>query len=138
MAHTTKDKAKLLIRVRRIRDRWKQLKSASTANTNVLGCFNFWPLVVVRLNGLMAEVLEGHIRFHVLAPGNCQERSPQVEAAEELIDVVRHLPKVDRAKIRILHEMSESIMTRNGIEFFRSCKELLEDAEKSLIRHPRP
>ena len=40
------------------------------------------------LNGLMAEVLEGHIRFHVLDPKS-GKNAPQVEAAEELIDVVR-------------------------------------------------
>jgi DNA-binding FrmR family transcriptional regulator len=40
------------------------------------------------LNGLMAEVLEGHIRFHVLDPES-GKNAPQVEAAEELIDVVR-------------------------------------------------
>jgi DNA-binding FrmR family transcriptional regulator len=40
------------------------------------------------LNGLMAEVMEGHIRFHVLDPKSVKN-APQVEAAEELIDVVR-------------------------------------------------
>ena len=40
------------------------------------------------LNGLMAEVLEGHVRFHVLDPKS-GKNTPQVEAAEELIDVVR-------------------------------------------------
>jgi len=40
------------------------------------------------LNGLMAEVVEGHIRFHVLDPKSAKN-APQVEAAEELIDVVR-------------------------------------------------
>jgi FrmR/RcnR family transcriptional regulator, repressor of frmRAB operon len=40
------------------------------------------------LNGLMAEVMEGHIRFHVLSPDN-GKNSPQMEAAAELIDVVR-------------------------------------------------
>jgi DNA-binding FrmR family transcriptional regulator len=40
------------------------------------------------LNGLMAELIEGHIRFHVLAP-NGRKGVPQAEAAEELIDVVR-------------------------------------------------
>ena len=40
------------------------------------------------LNGLMAEVMEGHIRFHVLSPDS-GKNSPQMEAAEELIDVVR-------------------------------------------------
>jgi hypothetical protein len=36
----------------------------------------------------MAEVVEGHVRFHVLAPGNGRN-SPQAKAAEELIDIVR-------------------------------------------------
>jgi DNA-binding FrmR family transcriptional regulator len=40
------------------------------------------------LNGLMAEVMEGHVRFHVLSP-NSSKNSPQAQAAEELIDVVR-------------------------------------------------
>lgn len=40
------------------------------------------------LNGLMAEVMEGHVRFHVLAPDKSKD-SPQAQAAEELIDIVR-------------------------------------------------
>jgi hypothetical protein len=36
----------------------------------------------------MAEVVEGHIPFHVLALGNAKNSS-LVEAADELIDVVR-------------------------------------------------
>jgi FrmR/RcnR family transcriptional regulator, repressor of frmRAB operon len=40
------------------------------------------------LNGLMAEVMEGHVRFHVLNPRS-GSNSSQVEAAEELIDIVR-------------------------------------------------
>jgi DNA-binding FrmR family transcriptional regulator len=40
------------------------------------------------LNALMAEVMEGHVRFHVLHPRS-GKNSPQVEAAEELIDIVR-------------------------------------------------
>jgi DNA-binding FrmR family transcriptional regulator len=35
----------------------------------------------------MAEVMEGHIRFHVLSP-HTSANSSQAEAAEELIDVV--------------------------------------------------
>jgi len=40
------------------------------------------------LNDLMAEIMEGHIRFHVLPP-DIAKNSPQRQAAEELIDVVR-------------------------------------------------
>jgi DNA-binding FrmR family transcriptional regulator len=40
------------------------------------------------LNGLMAELIEGHLRFHVLDPG--QKTSPsQLEAADELMAVVK-------------------------------------------------
>ena len=40
------------------------------------------------LNALMAEVLDGHIRFHVL-DSKSGKNVPQLEAAEELINVVR-------------------------------------------------
>jgi DNA-binding FrmR family transcriptional regulator len=36
----------------------------------------------------MAEVIEGHIRFHVANP-NGQQSSKQAQAVEELIDVVK-------------------------------------------------
>jgi DNA-binding FrmR family transcriptional regulator len=40
------------------------------------------------INGLMAELLEGHIRYHVIgSDGN--RSSDQTQAAEELIDVLR-------------------------------------------------
>ena len=40
------------------------------------------------MNGLMAEVMEDHIRFHVVDPA--RERDPdKARGAEELIDVVR-------------------------------------------------
>jgi DNA-binding FrmR family transcriptional regulator len=39
------------------------------------------------INGLMAEVLEGHVRFHVLNPDQ-RPTSGQARAVQELIDVV--------------------------------------------------
>jgi DNA-binding FrmR family transcriptional regulator len=36
----------------------------------------------------MAEMIEGHIRFHVVDPGK-NPNSPQAQAAEELIDIIR-------------------------------------------------
>jgi hypothetical protein len=36
----------------------------------------------------MAEIIEGHIRFHVLSPDG-KQKSQQTEAVEELIDVVK-------------------------------------------------
>jgi FrmR/RcnR family transcriptional regulator, repressor of frmRAB operon len=88
MAHTTKDKAKLLSRVRRIRGQVEAIERALDGDQE---CSSVLQLVAAcrgALNGLMAEVMEGHVRFHVLNPRSGRN-SPQVEAAEELIDIVR-------------------------------------------------
>jgi DNA-binding FrmR family transcriptional regulator len=88
MAHTAKNKPKLLTRVRRIRG---QVEAIERALDDDQQCFSVLQLMAAcrgALNGLMAEVMEGHIRFHVLAPGN-GKHSPQLEAGEQLIDVVR-------------------------------------------------
>jgi DNA-binding FrmR family transcriptional regulator len=87
MAHTTKDKAKLLSRVRRIRG---QVEAIERALDGEHACSSVLQLMAAcrgALNGLMAEVVEGHIRFHILDPKS-GENAPQMEAAEELIDVV--------------------------------------------------
>jgi DNA-binding FrmR family transcriptional regulator len=88
MAHTTKDKDRLLIRVRRIRGQVEAIERAIDGEQECTGVLQLLAACRGALNGLMAEVMEGHIRFHVLAPGEAKD-SPQVEAAEELIGVVR-------------------------------------------------
>ena len=88
MAHTTKDKEKLMLRVRRIRG---QLDAIERALDSDHECSNILQLMAAcrgALNGLMAEVIEGHVWFHVLSPKE-DRNSPQAEAAEELIEVVR-------------------------------------------------
>jgi DNA-binding FrmR family transcriptional regulator len=88
MAHTAKDKKKLLTRVRRIRGQVEAIERALDSEQECAGVLQLMAACRGALNGLMAEVMEGHIRFHVLSPNN-RKNSPQVEAAEELIDVVR-------------------------------------------------
>jgi hypothetical protein len=44
--------------------------------------------VYVAMNGLMAEIIEGHIRLHVVDP-DTHPTSEQSKAAQELIDLVR-------------------------------------------------
>jgi DNA-binding FrmR family transcriptional regulator len=88
MAHTTKDRKKLLLRVRRIRGQVESLERALSEDHE---CFAILQLVAAcrgALNGLMAELVEGHVRFHVLAP-NSGKASAQAAAAEELIEIVR-------------------------------------------------
>jgi DNA-binding FrmR family transcriptional regulator len=87
MAHTKRDQAKLLLRVRRIRG---QINALERALTDEAECFSILQLMAAcrgALNGLMAEVIEGHVRFHVLPP-DVKTNSPQAEAAEELIEII--------------------------------------------------
>jgi FrmR/RcnR family transcriptional regulator, repressor of frmRAB operon len=88
MAHTTKDKEKLLVRVRRIRGQVDAIGRALESEQECAGVLQLMAACRGALNGLMADVMEGHIRFHVLSPDD-GKNSPQMEAAEELIDVVR-------------------------------------------------
>ena len=88
MAHTTKSREKLLIRVRRIRG---QVEAIERALGEEHECADVLQLVAAcrgALNGLMAELVEGHIWFHVLDPNRAKD-SPQAAAAEELINIVR-------------------------------------------------
>ena len=88
MAHTTKNKEKLLTRVRRIRGQVDAIERALDSEQECTGVLQLMAACRGALNGLMAEVMEGHVRFHVLSPEN-RKNSPQAQAAEELIDVVR-------------------------------------------------
>ena len=88
VSHTTKDKKKLLSRIRRIKGQSEAIERALEGDGE---CEEILQLVAScrgALNGLMAELIEGHVRFHVLSPE--QKTLPsQLEAADELIAVVK-------------------------------------------------
>jgi DNA-binding FrmR family transcriptional regulator len=88
MAHTTKEKEKLLTRVRRIRGQVNAIEKALDSEQECGGVLQLMAACRGALNGLMAEVMEGHVRFHVMS-ANGRQNSRQVKAAEELIEVVR-------------------------------------------------
>lgn len=88
MAHTVRAKSKLIARVRRIRGQMEAVERALEAET---GCSDVLQLIAsVRgaMNGLMAEVMEEHIRSHVVDPARDAD-SERAQGAQELIDVVR-------------------------------------------------
>jgi DNA-binding FrmR family transcriptional regulator len=88
MAHTIRDKKKLLNRVRRIRG---QIDAVEKALEQEQDCTTILMTIAAcrgAINGLMAEVIEGHIRFHVVDPDH-QPTSDTARAAQELIDVVK-------------------------------------------------
>jgi FrmR/RcnR family transcriptional regulator, repressor of frmRAB operon len=88
MAHTIRDKTKLLNRVRRIRG---QIEAVERAIDQEQDCSDILHAIAAchgAIKGLMAEVIEGHIRFHVVDPDR-QPTSDQAQAAQELIDVIK-------------------------------------------------
>jgi DNA-binding FrmR family transcriptional regulator len=88
MAHTVRDKRKLLMRVRRIRGQIDALERLLEAEADCSKTLHLTVACRGAINSLMTEILEGHIRFHVVNPED-QPTSGQVEAAEEVIEVVR-------------------------------------------------
>jgi DNA-binding FrmR family transcriptional regulator len=88
VSHTTKDKKKLLSRIRRIKGQSEAIERALEGDGE---CEEILQLVAScrgALNGLMAELIEGHVRFHVLSP-ELKTLPSQLEAADELISVVK-------------------------------------------------
>ena len=88
MSHTIRGKAKLVSRVRRIRG---QVEALERALETEAGCAQTLQLIAsVRgaINSLTAEIMEDHIRVHVVDPAR-ERNSDRADAADELIDVVR-------------------------------------------------
>jgi DNA-binding FrmR family transcriptional regulator len=88
MTHTIREKQKLLARVRRIRG---QVEAIERALDNEAGCEPVMHLIAgVRgaMAGLMAEVVEDHVRTHLVDA----EKHPGAldpDATEQLLGVVR-------------------------------------------------
>jgi DNA-binding FrmR family transcriptional regulator len=86
MTHTVKEKAKLLVRVRRIRGQIEAVERALEAEK---GCAEILQQIAAArgaMNGLMTEVIEDHIRTHVANPAVGDLKRER--GAEELIEVL--------------------------------------------------
>ncbi len=86
MSHTKREKIKLLNRIRRIRG---QIEAVERALEDEQGCATVLHLIVGArgaMSGLMTEVIEDHIRLHVVDPTKDTERS---RGADELIEAVQ-------------------------------------------------
>jgi FrmR/RcnR family transcriptional regulator, repressor of rcnA expression len=86
LSHTKSEKLKLLNRVRRVRG---QIEAVERALEEEKGCATVLHLIVAArgaMNSLMTEVIEDHIRLHVVDPARDSERT---RGAEELIEAVQ-------------------------------------------------
>lgn len=86
MSHTIEQKDKLIARVRRIRG---QIEGIERALDGEAGCTEILrQLASVRgaLGGLTAEVMEDHLRHHVM---EAETKADCLRGGEELIEVIR-------------------------------------------------
>jgi DNA-binding FrmR family transcriptional regulator len=88
MSHTAREKTKLLNRVRRIRG---QIEAVERALETEQSCSEILHLLAATrggMNGLMAEVIEDHIREHVAGPAITDDQE-RTRGADVLVDVIR-------------------------------------------------
>ena len=86
MSHQDRERAKLLNRVKRIRGQMDAVERTISGDENCADVLMLLAAVRGGVNGLMAEVLEDHIRLHLLKDGH-EPMTPDL--GEELIDLVR-------------------------------------------------
>ena len=86
-SHAIGQKQKLLNRVRRLRGQVEALERILAADA---GCADVMQLLTAcrgAIGGLMAEVVEDHIRMHMVDPAR-EPTAIEAEAAEELVGVL--------------------------------------------------
>jgi FrmR/RcnR family transcriptional regulator, repressor of frmRAB operon len=87
MAHTIREKTKLLNRVRRIRGQVESIEHALESDKACTDVLHRVAAVRGAINGLMSQVMEDHIRFHIVDPAR-EPESARGKGAAELIDAV--------------------------------------------------
>ena len=88
MAHTIRGKEKLLARVRRMKGQVEAIERALEGEANCEQVLHLIAGVRGAMAGLMAEVVEDHVRSHMIDPVKHPE-ALNTEAAEQLMDVIR-------------------------------------------------
>ena len=89
MAHTIEEKKKLLNRVRRIMGQVAAIeKSLDQENADCSEILHNISACRGAMDALMAEVIEGHIRYHIL-PRDGTVSDEQARAADDLVSALR-------------------------------------------------
>jgi DNA-binding FrmR family transcriptional regulator len=92
MSHVAKEKAKLLNRLKRMRGQIEAMERAVNADNEGATVLQQATACRGALDGFIAEVIEDHIREHMV-DARAGRESPQVLAAEELIEIVHQYLK---------------------------------------------
>jgi len=89
MGHTQGDREKLLTRVKKIRGQLNAVEAALVEDEECSQVLMTLAACRGALNSLMFEIVEGHIRFHIVDPDERSPNSKQAQATAELIEVLR-------------------------------------------------
>jgi len=84
---TSREKQKLLFRIKRIRGQFAAVERALESGDECADILMLLAAIRGGVNGLMAEILEDHVRLHIMTPEKSNE-SPE-EIAEDLISLIR-------------------------------------------------
>jgi FrmR/RcnR family transcriptional regulator, repressor of frmRAB operon len=88
MSHTIREKKRLLARVRRIQGQMEAVVRALETEAECGEVLHRIAAARGAMNGLMSEVLEGHVRSHVL--GTPAAKAPERERfVDDLVNLVR-------------------------------------------------
>ncbi len=88
MSHTLRDKEKLLNRTRRIRGQIEGVERALVEEKEPYSILQTVAACRGALNGLMLEIIEGHVRLHIL-DASSPPSTHQDEAVDELMKIVK-------------------------------------------------
>ncbi|RKJ96508.1 metal/formaldehyde-sensitive transcriptional repressor [Alicycliphilus denitrificans] len=86
MSHTSREKTKLIARVRRIKGQIEGIERALETDAACAEVLRQIASVRGAVGGLTAEVMEDHLREHVLAVSTDEARR---QGGEEMIEVIR-------------------------------------------------
>jgi FrmR/RcnR family transcriptional regulator, repressor of frmRAB operon len=92
MGHVAKEKMKLLNRVKRLRGQIEAIERAVDADDECADVLQQATACRGALDGFIAEVIEDHIREHMIDPRAGRD-APQVLAGEELIEIIHQYLK---------------------------------------------
>jgi DNA-binding FrmR family transcriptional regulator len=90
MSHTARQKDKLIARVRRIKGQLEGIERALDADAACIEVLRQIASVRGAVGGLTVEVMEDHLREHVLEVPGAAER---LQGGEEMIEVIRSYMK---------------------------------------------
>ena len=92
MAHTADEKKKLLARINRIQGQLQSIRDAIEQDKECADVLQQIAACRGAVNGLLVEIFEGEIKFHVLSK-DAKVGSRESKAAESLAEILRRYIK---------------------------------------------